>query len=316
MYHNELAHSIIRSQRAKSRERYCGRSSRARHLLIEPDCRTCNRRRIRCDRSLPTCKKCALKELACPGYGLRIQFGQGVASRGNLKGKSLPIIEAAPGDDSKACSLTNEPPTSLSERGSDPSSTWTDEQIERSAVFQCPFAIGLDMSSLLLPDYLYGKPVRELINYYDHHVAGLFPWVDNESNPWRILLLPLAREAPSLLLALLALSAEHYRSKSSDHWPVQNGFDAGHYRDRSLVELAKSLRIEVEAATVPARQTQASGIIATILVLCNMEMIRCDSDSTWHVHWKAARLIAKRWSHLPTNALDETCRFLLKEAFM
>jgi hypothetical protein len=257
-----------------------------------------------------------LKELACPGYGLRIQFGQGVASRGNLKGKSLPIIEAAPEDDIKAHSLGNGPPTLLDEQGSDPSTTSIEDHNGGSEVLPCPFAVGLDISSSFLPDYLYGKPVRELIHYYDHHVAGLFPWVDSHDNPWRQEMLPLAQKIPSLLLALLALSAEHYRSRSSDHWPVQNGFEAGHYRDRSLVELAQALRVEVKAETVPARQTQASGIIATILVLCNMEMIRCDSDSTWHVHWKAARLIAKRWSHLPSNALDRTCRFLLKEAFV
>ena len=46
-------------------------------------------------------------------------------------------------------------------------------------------------------------------------------------------------------------------------------------------------------------------------------MIRCDT-TTWHVHWKAARTITRRWtaSHLASTILDDTCRFLLKEAFV
>ncbi|KXT10822.1 hypothetical protein AC579_1949 [Pseudocercospora musae] len=58
------------------------------------DCRLCNRRRIKCDRSLPTCKKCDLRSLDCPGYGLRIRRDQGVASRGKLSGKALPIEDS------------------------------------------------------------------------------------------------------------------------------------------------------------------------------------------------------------------------------
>jgi len=130
-------------------------------------------------------------------------------------------------------------------------------------------------------------------------------------------MLPLASRSPSLLLALLALSAEHYQSKADPAWPLKDGFVSSNYRDRSLQLLAHDLRTEVEEHASAARQMEASGILATILVLCNLEMIRCDS-ATWHVHWKAARTITKRWTapHLAATVLDDTCRFLLKEAFV
>ncbi|PVH85792.1 hypothetical protein DL98DRAFT_37482 [Cadophora sp. DSE1049] len=38
------------------------------------DCRVCNRRRIKCDRSLPCCKKCTSRDLACPGYGVILNW--------------------------------------------------------------------------------------------------------------------------------------------------------------------------------------------------------------------------------------------------
>jgi hypothetical protein len=63
------------------------------NILLNPhtDCRVCNRRRIKCDRRLPTCNKCEKRGLQCSGYGLILKWDQGIASRGNLKGKSLPL---------------------------------------------------------------------------------------------------------------------------------------------------------------------------------------------------------------------------------
>jgi hypothetical protein len=292
---------------------------------VSTDCRTCNRRRIRCDRSLPTCKKCALKELTCPGYGLRIQFGQGVASRGKLMGKELPVIEPAPA-----------PLLAVHESSISPQSTSTEGRIgsgEEAAVLaphhlrtafgpttlydagaaQNAFALNLDIPSHAIPQYLQHQPVRELIHYYDNHLAGLMPWVDSPDNAWRTLLLPLALKSRSLLLAILALSIEHSVSKAAATWPV----DAAFFRDKSLQLLARDLKTELNEEASPARQTQASGILATILILCNVEMIRCETG-IWHVHWKAARTIARRWTapHLPATDLDATCRFLLREAFV
>lgn len=58
-------------------------------------------------------------------------------------------------------------------------------------------------------------------------------------------------------------------------------------------------------------------MLATILLLCNIEMIRMDS-AIWRVHWKAARTITRRLtsSSHTTAGLDATCRFLVKEAFV
>ncbi|CAH0057046.1 unnamed protein product [Clonostachys solani] len=49
-------------------------------------CSMCTKRRIRCDLSAPSCKKCIKKGLSCPGYGSRIRWVGGAAIRGHLKG--------------------------------------------------------------------------------------------------------------------------------------------------------------------------------------------------------------------------------------
>ena len=75
-----------------------------------------------------------------------------------------------------------------------------------------------------------------------HYVFTPMPWVDGPNNPWRNLMIPLALKSQSLLLALLALSDEHYPSQLGPDWPVHNGFSSNTYRDRSLQVLAREQR--------------------------------------------------------------------------
>ncbi|RPB23936.1 hypothetical protein L211DRAFT_849530 [Terfezia boudieri ATCC MYA-4762] len=53
----------------------------------DADCYTCRRRRVRCDRGLPTCRKCAKAEHDCTGYKKGFRWVGGIASRGKMMGK-------------------------------------------------------------------------------------------------------------------------------------------------------------------------------------------------------------------------------------
>lgn len=48
-------------------------------------CHNCRRRRLRCDRSWPTCHKCAVSGQECLGYGKVFIWTQGIDAQGNLK---------------------------------------------------------------------------------------------------------------------------------------------------------------------------------------------------------------------------------------
>lgn len=56
-------------------------------------CYECSRRRIDCDREEPSCQKCRSKKIQCSGLGIRYRFNHGVASRGKLTGKMLPVLD-------------------------------------------------------------------------------------------------------------------------------------------------------------------------------------------------------------------------------
>ena len=297
------------------------------------DCRTCNRRRIKCDRSLPTCKKCGLKDLKCPGYGLRIQWGQGVASRGKLTGKTLPVLLDANStgsvdyNDSPKSSST--PPESQGSRDENfesspvPVPSGLRIAFEAAANGQSPLSgsssLDGDLSREQIPRFTEDPIVKQLLHHYDKEVAAVMPWVDGPRNFWRTVIIPLGMESPSLLLAILALAAEHYTSKMGSTWSKQQGIRSSHYRDKSLKLLAQNLRCEMREGSSTPDQGPPSAMLATILILCNLEMIRSDS-SLWSVHWKAARTITRRWTspHHQSPAAparDPICQHLIKEAF-
>ncbi|CAG7934874.1 unnamed protein product [Penicillium nalgiovense] len=58
-------------------------------------CFQCSKRRIICDNTEPTCKKCRKKGIECSGPG-RIRFSTGVAQRGRLKGSIIPVVDPSP----------------------------------------------------------------------------------------------------------------------------------------------------------------------------------------------------------------------------
>ncbi|KAG6031513.1 hypothetical protein E4U40_007083 [Claviceps sp. LM458 group G5] len=61
------------------------------------DCFTCSKRNdVKCDRRRPYCSQCLEIGDECSGYKTQLTWGVGVASRGKLRGLSLPIAQAPP----------------------------------------------------------------------------------------------------------------------------------------------------------------------------------------------------------------------------
>lgn len=60
------------------------------------DCFACSKRNSKCDRRRPYCSQCLEVGNECSGYKTQLTWGVGVASRGKLRGLSLPIAKSAP----------------------------------------------------------------------------------------------------------------------------------------------------------------------------------------------------------------------------
>ncbi|KAI9841781.1 MAG: hypothetical protein M1837_000375 [Sclerophora amabilis] len=57
------------------------------------DCFACRRRNVQCDRRRPYCTPCLGQGKECSGYKTQLTWGVGVASRGKLRGLSLPVAK-------------------------------------------------------------------------------------------------------------------------------------------------------------------------------------------------------------------------------
>lgn len=60
------------------------------------DCFACTKRSAKCDRRRPYCSQCLEVGNECSGYKTQLTWGVGVASRGKLRGLSLPVARSAP----------------------------------------------------------------------------------------------------------------------------------------------------------------------------------------------------------------------------
>lgn len=58
------------------------------------DCFACKKRQVKCDRRRPYCGQCVEIGKDCSGYRTTLTWGVGVASRGKLRGMSLPIAKS------------------------------------------------------------------------------------------------------------------------------------------------------------------------------------------------------------------------------
>ncbi|KAL4978294.1 hypothetical protein BDW66DRAFT_158371 [Aspergillus desertorum] len=64
-------------------------------------CHNCRRRRLKCDRAVPSCRKCFLTGQECLGYGKLFLWNHGVASRGKMMGKTFPVAMQGPAPDAQ-----------------------------------------------------------------------------------------------------------------------------------------------------------------------------------------------------------------------
>lgn len=90
-------------------------------------CIGCRRRGRKCDRTLPTCLACEKRGVSCEGY---VTKWPGVAARGKLAGKSIPVVNSSAGITKSHAQLTR----AQQRKGKPPpasQSNFTDEEIDQ-----------------------------------------------------------------------------------------------------------------------------------------------------------------------------------------
>lgn len=182
--------------------------------------------------------------------------------------------------------------------------------------------------SLSMHPELPSRNMLEYVHHYDDQLAATLVWVDGTDNPWRTVILPLAYSEPSLLYSVLAFAAEHMSKRATDDNPLQlsRQVDASKFRDKSLKMLASHLKHEMQGQH-QGQQLQSNGpgleksnsaktILATMLMLCQLEMVHSESLA-WKIHLQASHTMIQRWLLQPSrlDLNDSGSKFLIKETF-
>ncbi|KAJ5601342.1 hypothetical protein N7510_010876 [Penicillium lagena] len=267
--------------------------------VASKDCRVCTKRRIKCDRSIPHCQKCAIRGLRCPGFDrLPLRWNQGVASRGKLAGSKLPVPPKSGSRDLKDSEITLSQPCTPSTII--PSSPTRD------------LSLISRQSSVVLSD--------KLLVHFHLEVASLLRWMDSPVNPWRSIILPIAQQSACLRMSILSLAATHL-SVTSGEDPEQASalMQVNHsLRDACLRALNRIIRSELHrtprAAGDNCGTSSLTEMLATMLVLCYGEMF-VPNSTDWKLHLRACRTIIDRHKlqNRQKELQDPVAQFLLKE---
>ncbi|KAL6242556.1 hypothetical protein RBB50_010696 [Rhinocladiella similis] len=250
------------------------------------DCRTCNRRRIRCDRTLPACSKCVSRKLSCPGYEKQLKWVCGAVSKGPYRRDYSPdatepsskkASEYQGVEDTEQASIVTEWTTP------DPATTPRSEEN--------PFA--LSRRSLESP-HLSQPGAVPLLDHFTQVVASQLVWYDDDTNPWRNLIVPLALDSPTLLTTILAMASGNIVSRlQGDHQHTRNILRSMQlHREQALRLLSKDFKILSNLKSTKSWQPPHSywgkATLASVIILSYLE-IHFPTSNVWRLHLKAAQ---------------------------
>ncbi|QYS97338.1 Zn(2)-C6 fungal-type domain-containing protein [Trichoderma simmonsii] len=255
-------------------------------------CRTCMRRRIRCDLGRPECSKCIKKGLSCPGYGRHLRWADGVAVRGKLKGRRLPVAGSMAME--LALPTIEEPvPLPAPALPPPPSPITGALQVMGQTALSINKAIESTSAGTDLLNFTQWASSPEIIEYYDKYLAGRMVWIDSDENDYRRRMLPMAANAPGLRFAIAAFSLYHGPMK----FPSELARYHEEARDACLEVLQRQLRemnTRVNSGAelnTRADVANAEWMLACILVIANYEMAKNHSVAAENHRLAARRIV-------------------------
>ncbi|KAF5571419.1 hypothetical protein FPHYL_455 [Fusarium phyllophilum] len=227
------------------------------------------------------------REVAAQGYGLRLRWDQGVASRGKLMGKSVPVRPPIRHGVPRIHKQTKTP------RHRKP----TDDEGSPCCQPRIPTESSLVVLSHSKQNVeLVDRHVRQaahavLFQHFNHQVASKLAWLDGPKNPWRTLVLPLAQRSSCLRLSTLGLAAAHMSVVSPRDKAALVQIHR-HLRDATLYHLNRQMESELKSEVARCdKNAQVSAlveIILTMISLCYAEMFIPNSTG-WRLHLSGVR---------------------------
>ncbi|KAF3006689.1 hypothetical protein E8E13_008809 [Curvularia kusanoi] len=238
------------------------------------NCWTCKQRKVGCDRTLPTCLNCKKGKRECQGYGLRLAWPD--KQDGRRKQKRYVVRDQ-----------------SAQERYL--------YRRDGNLIFLNTLIEDLDGSKLCMQDLIRGNSIKVssqvptplypyaineqdgmLLQHYDLKIARITTTIDDESNGFRLALLPMALSscdlsACSILYTTLAVACYHLGRPQ----------EALKHKTRAIRDLSSSLAntsIHTMDSVTKTRHFAAS------MMLCVYGVFD-ESDTAWYTHLAGAKSV-------------------------
>ncbi|KAK3905232.1 fungal-specific transcription factor domain-containing protein [Staphylotrichum tortipilum] len=242
-------------------------------------CHNCRRRRLRCDRSRPSCRKCATVGEDCLGYGTLLRWANAPAVRGKLVGQlTLRSPSTIPPSTPRAAiSLPGSPRSTVDEFAFSPPPALLD-----------PMLATLGPRARLYIQHFATAVCKELVSFDQQ-----------DGNPFRAMILLAPKydfiEAVMVAMGAMHLAAWRTRSPYSSRTSPEL-IDALVAKDKAI----RLIRSAIETMT-PANQPM---VLAATVFLVNLDLIDSGKGG-WEVHIEAASSLMSSL-HNPAQELDRS----------
>ncbi|KIX95192.1 uncharacterized protein Z520_09108 [Fonsecaea multimorphosa CBS 102226] len=271
------------------------------------DCKTCWKRRVVCDRTMPSCWKCKKKEMKCPGYRPSANFNwtmpltpKTLLNRKDMRSGAIPAKDQQPKKETRRGQSKGARPESAAREFGEVTSVipWSGP----SYLSTSPGAGSVIKS----------RDARRLLDYYCNALSVKLPWVDLKDNPWRTTIVPAALNSDFLLNTILSMATEEFVWATSGQLSAAVlKQQAKSYQTRALELLSHQLALDIAHENARVLHSEKTiQILATVLLLCNLEMRKPDS-SIWRVHLKAAHTLIRSCSFTEGDPASGMARFLI-----
>ncbi|KAL2259682.1 hypothetical protein VTK26DRAFT_6537 [Humicola hyalothermophila] len=263
-------------------------------------CFNCRRRRLRCDRSRPSCHKCWASGQDCLGYGTVLRWANAPAVRGKLVGQLAagPKALSSSPNSSKAI---EEPEPRMRPRSAPAAARLGD--CNRPCLFVNP--------SLLDP--LVNNP-NQNERHYLHHFATVvcrdLISIDHNQNPFRTLI-PLAASFDFLEAIIIATGAMHLASLHQLRLGDPGFGDGRREMLDALVAKDRAIRLLRSAVDNVTPANQAMVLSATVFFI-NLDLIDSGKGG-WQAHIEAASTLMSTL-HGPSRMLMDRSLMSLVDA--
>ncbi|KAJ4992066.1 hypothetical protein SVAN01_02387 [Stagonosporopsis vannaccii] len=292
--------------------------------LASRDCALCTRRRIRCDRTSPSCLKCASRNLICPGFSsINLRWNQGVASRGQFAGSEVPVRrELAPMVKAsmrrhRAQGYRNKASQTFQMQVEVPGPLLTDCDGSSEGISSTVPWASQDCSLV----HRHSRFVL-LGKLFDHFIAEVVPrltWIELPGNLWPTALPTLAQGSECLSLSLTCLAAAHLSATRAGTRSEDLPFHQLHVQLRELS--LRSVNISIKRILTNHHagpndefiRTWLSEALASMVALCYSEVF-IPNPTRWKLHLRGCQTVIDQLSlHRGQESERPVEMFLIKE---